>query len=115
MKFRIRRTSLCDTSCPIDGCVWERYDRIEVRTLNSFEAFDMKFGNREGTWLSKGINHHINDRGFIQRTHPNENEGWFMEVSTLDELLKFIKNVKEDVVISMKDVPTIEIYDDYRE
>ncbi len=119
MKFKITRTSdFNGDKKPCNQAIKESYTRVEIRTLGSFEKFDEKFGKQEGKWLSKGINHCINNMGYIQREFPNESTGWFIEVDTLDELIDFC-NKHGDVIITRawdnKNIYELEIYDDYRE
>lgn len=118
MKFKVRRTSLWDNEKPCKEAFQETYSRIEVRTLRSFEEFDEKFGEREGSWLLKGINHCINEMGYIQREFPDGEVGWFVEINTLEELLNFREKYGNIVITKAWENPSIlelEIYDDYRE
>lgn len=118
MKFRITRTSLWSTQKPCEEAVKEKFTRVEIRGFKSFEEFDKKFGEIEGDWLSIGVNHCINDEGYIQREFPDDAEGWFIEINTLEDLLK-LQEKYGDIILSRDwDNPSIlklEIYDDYRE
>lgn len=119
MKFKVSRTSIWDDEVsPCKGVIQERYTRFEVRTLGNYEEFDKKFGASEGNWLSKGTNHCVNDRGYVQREHPEGSIGWFLEIDTLDELLDF-KNKHGQIIIqecyNNPNIIELEIYDDYRE
>lgn len=113
MEFKINRASSYSTlekkKSPCDGAFLKDVDVIQVRTLPSFEQFDKKFGNYEGTWLSKGIDHKINKQGYIQRTLPKAEQVWVVEVSSLDELLKLVSDEGSIVF----DTGRITIYDDY--
>jgi len=119
MKFKITRTSILGNDRkPCKEAIKERYTRIEVRTFESFEEFDKKFGEIEGNWLSKGINHSVNQQGYIQREFPNDAVGWFVEINTLDELLKFQEKYGDVILTRDWNNPQVfklEIYDDYRE
>lgn len=118
MKFKVSRTSIWDDRKPCEEAVKETYTRVEVRTLGSFEEFDKKFGKIEGNWLSKGINHCINQQGYIQREFPNDAVGWFVEINTLDELLHFQQKYGDIILTKDYNNPEVlelEIYDDYRE
>lgn len=75
------------------GAVYKAVDRIEVRTITTFEEFNWKFGKREGTWLSKGTDHCINDRGYIQRTFPKGELSWVIEINSLEQLQQLITEV----------------------
>ena len=120
MKFKVSRTSgsCIDEDKPCEGVTLEKYTYIEVRTLNSIEEFDKRFEESEGKWLSKGINHCINEQGYVQREFPNDSEGWFIEINSLDDLIKFNKQ-HGDIILRKcwdnKNISEIEIYDDYRE
>jgi len=118
VKFKVKRTSLWDGEQPCNNATEEKYTRFEVRTLNSFEEFDKRFGSNEDKWLSKGINHCINERGYVQREIPDVSIGWFIEINSLEELMKFYKENGELIIRGCWDNPNIniiEIYDDYRE
>lgn len=99
MKFMVSRISLWDEEKPCENVVSETYNVIEVKTLKSFNEFDVKFGETEGKWLSKGVNHCINKKGYIQREFPNNRNGWFIELNSLDELLNF-KNKYGDIIVT---------------
>ena len=119
MKFKVSKTSIWDDEIsPCEDVTKKRYTRFEIRTLGNYEEFDKRFGAREGNWLSKGINHCINNKGYVQREILNGSVGWFLEISTLDELLKFKSKYGQIIIKECWDNPNIielEIYDDYRE
>ena len=81
-------------------CFKKSYDWIEVRTFKSFEEFDSTFGSSEGTWLSKGSNHRINEEGFIERTFKNEAKGWFVEINSIEELMELKEKIKSPITLS---------------
>ena len=91
----------------------KKYTKREVRTCSTFEEFDKRFSRREGTWLSKGVNHKTS-KGRIQREFPNGAEG-----HSIEELLEFQRKVRSELVITSatdnESIPAIEIYNDYRE
>lgn len=72
-------------------CFKKSQDWIEVRTFESFEDFDAKFGNSEGTWLSKGVNHRVNEDGA---------EGWFVEINSMEELIALKEKIKSPITLS---------------
>ena len=86
----------------------KKYTKIEVRVFSSFEEFDKRFSWREGTWLSKGVNHKMSkDR--IQREFPNGAEGHFIEINLIIgqfQLLKFmtITGSKHETIYSYLDI-----------
>ena len=115
MKFRITRTSsdYFDEARPCKKAVEGKYLHTRTRTCAE-EEFNRKFAYREGLWRSKGINHRVDDRGYIQR--EDEREGWLIEINTLEELIELIAEVDCPVVISKDNpMPEIEIYDGDRE
>ena len=119
MKFKITKTTLWnDEEVPCEKAIKEKYAEIEVRTLHTFEEFDKKFGKSEDEWLSKGINHCVNKKGYIQREIPNGCEGWFIEINSLEELMEFNKRYGNIIIQKCWDNPNIteiEIYNGYRE
>jgi len=121
MEFLIERTGLWNNEKPCDDkrLFEKQYDKCEVRTLNSFEAFNLKFGESEGNWKSKGIEHCINSDGFVQRIITTAQKGWFIDLKTLEEIMQFKKTIGFDIIIknSMwnKQISSIEIHDGWRE
>ena len=114
MKFRITRTSgnYFDEKKPCEKAVKGTYLYTHTRTCNE-EAYNQKYSHREGLWRSKGINHRVNDIGYIQR--EDEREGWLIEINTLEELIELVEKEGAIVVSKEDPQPEIEIYDDYRE
>jgi hypothetical protein len=115
MKFRITRTSsdYFYEKKPCEKAVEGTYLHTHTRTCTE-EEFNKRFAHREGLWRSKGINHRVDSRGYIQR--EDEREGFLIEIKSLEELLELIAEVDCPVVISKDNpMPEIEIYDDYRE
>ena len=98
MEFKISRSGDFNDKKPVDKAYRKSFLKVDVRTTDSFEEFDAKFGKREGTWLSKGVNHRIDKDGNIARDFPNGATGWFIKVDTLDELVKMIE-IYEGVTI----------------
>ncbi|MCB7107564.1 hypothetical protein LIZ13_06470 [Streptococcus oralis] len=102
----------------IPNTVIKKYTKREVRTCSTFEEFDKRFSRREGTWLSKGVNHKA-FKGRIQREFPNGAEGHFIEINSIEELLEFQKKVGNELIITSaidnESIPAIEIYNYYRE
>jgi len=116
MKFHIKRTSSWGDKKPVPNAVMGDALHVHCRTCSEQE-FNEKFSNREGMWRSKGKNHRVNSDGHIER--DEDASGWFIEINSLDGLLALSAKEGELVVCSeghdVKDHPTIEIYDDYRE
>lgn len=120
MKFLVKRTSSYDEKpCNDERLVFEKYDRIEVRTCTE-EEFNKKYSDREGLWRSKGTNHRTCNSGkYIQRTFPNAEEGWFIELDTLEQLIEFKKTCGHELIIGEglfnREIVCLEIYDTWRE
>ena len=102
----------------IPNAIIKKYKKVEVRYFSSFEEFDKRLSWREGTWLSKGVNHKMS-KGRIQREFPNGAEGHFIEINSIEELLEFQKKVGSELIITSatnnESIPAIEIYNHYRE
>ena len=117
MEFFIRSTS-GGVENKISNTIIKKYTKREVRTCSTFEEFDKRFSRREGTWLSKGVNHKTS-KGRIQREFPNGAEGYFIEIDSIEELLELQKEVRSELIITSatdnESIPAIEIYNDYRE
>lgn len=112
MKFRITRTSVYDDVKPCEKAVKGKYLYTHTRTCTE-EEFNKRFAHREGLWRSKGINHRVDSRGYIQR--EDERKGFLIEINTLEELVAFVDEVGDIVISKDNPMPEIEIYDDYGE
>ena len=114
MKFRITRTSgsCVNEAKPCEKAVKGTYLYTHTRTCTE-EEFNRKHAHREGLWRSKGINHRVDSRGYIQR--EDEREGFLIEINTLEELVAFVDEVGDIVISKDNPMPEIEIYDSYRE
>ena len=88
--------------------------RTHVRTCPSFEDFDKRHADREGTWLSKGINHRI-EHNCVVREEPQTGNAWYIKIGSMKALEDFIKENGECVLGYENGEMTIEIYDTYRE
>src|SRR5699024_10221117 len=84
MEFLVTRASDWSYSKPCDEAYQKDYMRKDIRTLKSFEEYDNRFRDN---FLDTGINHKINDSGYIEREF--EDEAWFVKIDTLEELLEF--------------------------
>lgn len=118
MKFIVERTSIWGNDKPYEKCKLETVDRTEIRTLRTPEEFDAKFSDREGKWLSRGVDHCIDERGYIKRTHKNDINVWTIEINTLEELIALKDEVGERLILTTdynSGLIGLEIYDDYRE
>lgn len=119
MKFLITRTSSWNSTDDLKlSKRWkitkENYDHIDCRTCKTFEDFEKKFYKK---FTDDGINHEKFSGG-IRRTFPNQCEGQFIEINTLEELIE-LYNECGDIIITQNInngyITEIEIYDDYRE
>ncbi len=102
----------------IPNAVIKKYTKVEVRYCSTFEEFDKRFSRIEGSWFSKGVNHKMS-KGRIQREFPNSEEGHFIEINSIEELLEFQRKVGSELIITSatnnESIPAIEIYNYYRE
>lgn len=115
MKFSITRTSVSnDQIKPCERAVKGVVLHTERMTCTE-ELFDKKHSYRVGKWRSFGKNHRVSDSG-IQRDF--ERVCFIVEVNSLEELINFIHEIGEPIIVSSSgagDTPSIEIYDDRRE
>lgn len=118
MKFTVRRASKwSDEDILVDEAKRDSIVRVETRTLYSPEEFDAKFSNREGKWLSVGVNHRVDEDGWITRDNGMI-DVWSVEINSLDELIKFCEKYGDVVIKNCmwnKTYKEILIYDDYIE
>ena len=126
MRFSVRRTSTIDErDKPCEYAVLETHDAIEqyYATEEQFNEYNKRIN--QPLWKDYGTNHTVfnkNGKTGIQRTIPNRIKNWEIEINTLEELLRFIDNVDEKIVITKNEnkilstpIYTIEIYDYWRE
>ena len=123
MKFLIRRASnwLDYKGEDIDKKFnprFEVYDRYDIRTLATPEAYNEKFADN---WFDKGIDHtiiKIDGKDHIQRKFKNDMTGLFIDICSLDDLIEF-QNVYGQIIIRESSgnnyIKEILIYDDYIE
>lgn len=116
MKFKVSRTSNMDGSIkPCAGTFLEPFTRIDERTTNDPKKIPA-FKNSNGEeWYRDGRNHRV-EKGRIKRDF--DDAGWFIEIKSLEDLVKFYRVHGEIIIRSCWRNPSIieiEIYDDYRE
>lgn len=99
MKFLIRRTSDSYDSerPPIKGAVFEWFTRIDTRTARPKDIPAFK-DQSEDWWYGAGENHRelTGPRGGfagIARDFPDDASGWFIEISTLEQLIALTDEV----------------------
>jgi len=120
MKIKITKTSIGSSfyrdSPPHSSAFVSNLPKFttDVRTCKSFDEFDKRFADREGSWLSKGINHRIGC-GCIIRDVPQRGLGWYIKISNLKSLTEFIENNGECILAVIDGEMTLELYDSYRE
>ena len=100
---------------PDERCYQKDYDRLEGRTCTE-EYFNKNFGAHEGLWRSRGIDHIKTEGGkHIQRRHIADNNGYFIQLNTLGEVMDFINKHGSCVLSRSDEYPALEIYNYYRE
>lgn len=117
MKFRVSRTSDSERQ-PCDEAVAEMIPKWDTRSFRSEQEYDDRFaGSNQGSWRSKGTDHHITERGEISR-RLSDQRAWMIEIDSLDALAEFAKKHDRIVVETdwkQADMLLIEIYDNSRE
>lgn len=120
MEFLITKTSNYwdldgNMIAPHPDAYQKKYDRIEGRTCTE-DYFDRHFGEREGLWRSKGVDHMTTENGkHIQRRHIADNDGWFIKMKNLQDLIDFVKENGSIVLQESGNFLEMEIYNGYRE
>lgn len=113
MKFYISRTSSGDDK-PHERAYRDKYIRIDTRTVD--DPSKLNHPSDKTNWYKQGKNHRVID-GYIKRDF--DDEGWFIDIETLDELIKFENETKSNLIIGKcfwnTEINSIEIYDDWRE
>lgn len=114
MKFSVTRTSCYNDKKPCEGAKKEKCLHVDERTVKSPKMLSRVM--TEEDWYGTGKNHRV-ENGHIMR--DMDTTAWFIELNTLEELLEFTKKHGQCIISesdwSVKDCPSIEIYDDYRE
>lgn len=113
MDFLVTRTSAWLDVKPCDEAVREPYTRVDW--LNKDDPAKVPFYAGRGTdwWYGKGSNHRV-ENGMCRREILDE--GWFVTIENLDELLAFVEKYEGRIVLRSDEfAPEIEIYDTWRE
>lgn len=118
MIFEVIRTSdISGKKIPYEKCIRIKLKLVDRRNFLTPELYDRCKASNCKKWFDEGENHRIED-GCILRD-IGEKETWGMEINALEELLNFINETGEEVIISKSYIdyrtPCLEIYDDYRE
>lgn len=115
MKYIVMRASLHDYHIkPCQEAKRETINRLDIRTVND-PAKIAHYGYKSDWWYAEGENHRV-EKGQIVREFPDE--AWFVELNTLDDLMKFYAKYGSFIIEpSWLDhrIPMIRIYDDYVE
>lgn len=128
MEFLIKRTTAnkwLDIDSPnakieelmaIDKNKWNYiikfYDEIDRWTLTPKQYNKIQHED----WFAQGINHK-KTKNEIERTFKDNKKGMFININTLETLADFVSDYGR-IILSNSDydeIPTIEIYDTYRE
>lgn len=118
MKYIVERTSDMNNKIPpCEGVYKGKAEYIQTRTCSE-NYFNEHHSEREGLWRDHGFDHKETENGWITR-RMEDVDVWFIDLNTMDDLMKFIENNGGSVVIEKywqneKDW-CIEIYDGYRE
>ena len=115
MKFIITRTSAYgNDEQPCEEAVKEKHLCVDERCCGNADELSHT-DKRE--WFSEGTNHRV-ENGHIKRDFMEET--WVIEIPSLEYLMKLRDEYGEIIVVSKDelggyDLPTLEIYDDWRE
>ena len=116
MEFMVSRTSSHSMDAkPCKEAYLKAYTRIDERTVNSPSKIPFYKNQPDDWWYSEGKNHRV-EHGHIMRDF--DDEGWFIELDTLEDLLKFHKKYGRLVIEhhwNNHSILEIEMYDDWRE
>jgi len=113
MRFLVGRTGQWSGEAkPCEEAYRGEYTTVDRRTVDAPEKVPaMRRDPQE--WYSKGTNHRVIDGNIVR---DFQHKGWFVEISSLQELLDFIARHGEIVispVFKSTDEMSIEIYNDY--
>jgi hypothetical protein len=115
MKFVVSRTSdMLREGQPCKEAVKLPYLRIDERSVDDPKKIAF-YGHKDEWWFSEGKNHRV-EHGHIKRDY--DAEAWFLEINSLDELMKFQEKYGQIVIqryMFNHDILELEIYDSYRE
>lgn len=114
MKFRVCRTSdYFDREKPCEGAFEVVIPRIHRTNLTSLDEFLTKAAQ---FWPDDSRVYLNEETGRVEIDCGDEKQ-WRIEIKSLDDLMEFINKNGQCVVYQDDDdeLPTIEIYDDYRE
>lgn len=113
MKFIVRRTSAWYDTSPCKEAKKGKVPDYDQRTFKTPEDFNKKL---KQDWFARGTEHSVNKIGIIRRL--DDADVWYIKIRTIKELIKFRDKYGSIIISSYycnRDIPSIEIYDDYRE
>jgi len=113
MKYIIERTSKSSKKLPCEEAYIDTYIRIDERTIDDPKKLNGMFDRNN--WYKLGKNHRVED-GHIKRDFKIK--AYFIDINSLEELNKLSNKYGELIISSSFDnenIPSIEIYDTYRE
>ena len=113
MEFVITRTSQWGKAQPHEKAV----EKIKPK-YHYYQGTEEEWNQRmlpNNQWRDRGTEHQVLEDGTIKRRLYDECV-WVVKISTLEELLAFVKEVGSNLIISeFQDVYELEIYADYRD
>lgn len=113
MELMVSRTSTDSDNKPCDEAYQKQYVYIDRRRWKTPEEITDEITKRE--WFNEGRNHRIEDNNIMR---DFDRVGWFVNIDSLDDLMKFIAkygNIVIETSYRNHNILAIEIYDDYRE
>ena len=115
MKFIVTRVSRGDDTPPCKEAKEAVYTRIDERLCNDPAKIPAYKGQSPDWWLKEGRNHRV-EHGHIMRDF--DTTGWFIELDTMEDLLRFRNKYGAIIIQQWSDNPSIlelRIYDGYNE
>jgi hypothetical protein len=110
----ISRTSIwSDEKQPCNEAYIDTYVRVDERTVDNPEKLN-GIGNKKD-WYENGKNHRV-ENGHIKRDF--DDKAYFIDINSLEELTDLYIKYGELIIGKSfwnPDIPSIEIYDSYRE
>ena len=114
MRFWITRTSVWSGHPGVEEAQLGIRPRYDTRTFKTFEEYD-KRRFRDGRFLDRGTEHEVLPNGEGIRRRIEDKEAWFVEVESLEDLMALNQRYGNLIISTHDVVPSIEIYDGYRE
>ena len=119
MEFIVKRSSLysSENPKPCEEAYLKKLTFVDIRGTDDPSKIPAGQGETEW-WYSEGTNHRLIDNEIARDLE--QKDIWCISINSLEELMAFQSKYKNDVIIStdsygFPNMPSIEIYDDYRE